>query len=182
MPYLPDLARLRVEVFRDFPYLYDGDAAYEQNYLRVYAETPGAAIIIARDGDQVVGAATCLPMAAETGNVRQPFLDAGMDVSAIFYFGESVLQRAYRGRGVGVAFFTAREAQAAKGGYKTTAFCAVQRPADHPLRPKDYVPLDEFWRHRGYHIRPELVCAMRWRDIGEDQDRLKHLTFWTKDL
>ena len=28
--YIPDLARLRIEVFRDFPYLYDGDYDYEK--------------------------------------------------------------------------------------------------------------------------------------------------------
>ena len=28
-PYLPDLARLRIEVFREFPYLYDGNLDYE---------------------------------------------------------------------------------------------------------------------------------------------------------
>ncbi len=34
---LPALARLRITVFRDFPYLYDGDAAYEARYLADFA-------------------------------------------------------------------------------------------------------------------------------------------------
>jgi GNAT superfamily N-acetyltransferase len=180
VPLLPDLARLRVEVFRDFPYLYDGDIAYEQKYLQVYANTPSAAVIVARDDNRVVGAATCLPLAAEMPGVQKPFLDAGMDVDNIFYFGESVLEKAYRGRGIGVSFFAAREAQAA--GYAMTAFCAVIRPNNHPRRPKNYVPLHDFWRHRGYRPRPELVCTMSWRDIGEDADTAKTLMFWTKDL
>jgi hypothetical protein len=52
---LPDLARLRIAVFRDFPYLYDGDEAYERGYLRTYAETPGGVLVAALDGDRVVG-------------------------------------------------------------------------------------------------------------------------------
>jgi GNAT superfamily N-acetyltransferase len=179
-PLLPDLARLRVEVFRDFPYLYDGDAAYEQGYLQVYANTPGAAVIVARDEKRIVGASTCLPLAAEMNSVQKPFLDAGMDVRKIFYFGESVLEAPYRGRGIGVSFFQAREAQAT--GYEMTAFCAVNRPDDHPLRPKNYVNLHEFWRHRGYRLRPELVCSMAWRDVGEAAPTTKTLQFWTKDL
>ena len=167
-------------MFREFPYLYDGDTAYEQKYLRIYAETPGAAVIVARDGDRIVGASTCLPMAAEHGPVQKPFRDAGIDTSKIYYFGESVLERAYRGQGIGVSFFQAREAQAA--GYEMTAFCAVIRPDDHPLRPKDYVTLHDFWRHRGYRPRPELVCTMSWRDIGEDSETEKRLQFWTKYL
>ena len=180
LPLLPDLARLRITVFRAFPYLYDGDEAYGRDYLKLYAETPGAAVAVARDGAQVVGAATCLPMAAETPNVQKPFLDAGLDISRIFYFGESVLEAAYRGQGIGVEFFRHREAAAQ--GYATTAFCAVQRPANHKLRPANYVPLDEFWRHRGYRPRPELVCTMSWRDIGEADKTAKPLMFWTKDL
>jgi GNAT superfamily N-acetyltransferase len=167
-------------VFHEFPYLYEGDAAYELNYLRVYANTPGAAVIVARDGAHVVGASTCLPLSAETPNVQKPFLEAGMDISRIFYFGESVLEADYRGQGIGVAFFAAREAQAA--GFATTAFCAVQRPSDHPLRPADYIPLDEFWTHRGYTKRPELLCRMSWRDVGEAAESEKTLMFWTKDL
>ena len=42
---LPDLARLRIEVFRAFPYLYDGDEAYEQHYLRSYRDTPDAVLV-----------------------------------------------------------------------------------------------------------------------------------------
>ncbi len=180
MPLLPDLARLRVEVFREFPYLYDGDAAYEQQYLRIYAETPGAAVIVARDEKRIVGASTCLPLAAEHTAVQKPFLTAGIDISTIFYFGESILEAPYRGRGIGVSFFEAREAQAA--GYTMTAFCAVERPDDHPLRPKTYVNLHDFWRHRGYRPRPELVCSLLWRDVGEAAETYKTLQFWTKDL
>ena len=182
MPLLPELARLRISVFREFPYLYDGDAAYEQTYMRVYAQAPGAAVIIARDGEKIIGASTCLPLAAETANVQKPFLDAGEDVSQIFYFGESVLEKAYRGQGIGVRFFDAREAQARATGHRVTAFCAVRRPADHPLRPAGYVPLDEFWRHRGYAKRPALSCTMSWRDIGGAEASEKIMDFWTRTL
>lgn len=182
MPLLPELARLRISVFHEFPYLYDGDAAYEQTYLRVYAQAPGAAVIVARDGGKIIGASTCLPLTAETANVQKPFLDAGEDISKVFYFGESVLEQAYRGQGIGVHFFDARETQARATGHPVTAFCAVRRPADHPLRPAGYVPLDEFWRHRGYTKRPALSCTMSWRDIGEREPSEKIMDFWTRTL
>lgn len=177
---LPDLARLRVSVFRSFPYLYDGDEAYERDYLRTYVKVPGAAIVLAKHEGRIVGASTCLPLTAETPNVQKPFLDQGMDISRVFYFGESVLDADYRGQGIGVTFFKAREAQAA--GYATTCFCAVQRPADHPLRPQNYVPLDEFWHHRGYLRREDLFCFMSWKDIGQAAETQKKLVFWTKTL
>ena len=59
---LDDLARLRIAVFRDWPYLYDGDVAYERDYLTAY-QSPGAVVVAAYDGARMVGAATGAPMA-----------------------------------------------------------------------------------------------------------------------
>lgn len=182
LPLLPALARLRIEVFRDFPYLYDGSFDYEQRYLRTYVTAEDAAVIVAEDGDAVIGASTCLAMRAETPNIQQPFIAAGMDIANIFYFGESVLEKAYRGRGIGVAFFEQREAQARTTGHSLATFCAVQRPEDHKLRPAGHVPLDTFWHKRGYTKQPNLVCQMSWRDIGEPAETAKTLVFWTKTL
>jgi GNAT superfamily N-acetyltransferase len=182
-PFLPSLAALRISIFRDFPYLYDGDAVYEQTYLQTYIQAPRAAIILARNGETIVGASTCLPLAHETPNIQKPFVEANDDLNAIFYFGESVLHHAFRGRGIGVKFFEAREAHAKScGGYKTAAFCAVNRVADHPLRPPGYTPLDRFWTARGYARRDDLTCAMSWRDLNEPAETEKTLTFWTKNL
>jgi GNAT superfamily N-acetyltransferase len=179
-PLLSDIAALRISVFRAFPYLYDGDAAYEQSYLQTYVTARDAAVVVARDGAKIVGASTCLPLAAETPNVQKPFI--GQDISEIFYFGESVLAAAYRGQGIGVKFFEAREAQARATGHRRSAFCAVQRADDHPMRPPAYVPLDGFWRRRGYERQPQLTCEMYWRDLGETQESVKTLVFWTKTL
>ncbi len=170
-------------MFRDWPYIYDGDTAYEENYLQIYGLAPRAAIVFAFDGAEVIGASTCLPMADETENVRAPFVENGMDPAQIFYFGESVLLKAYRGHGIGVKFFEGREAHARSfGAYNTATFCAVQRPATHALRPADFTPLDEFWKHRGYTRQPGLQCRMSWLDLNEAEETEKALMFWTKPL
>jgi GNAT superfamily N-acetyltransferase len=182
-PHLPALARLRITVFRDWPYLYDGDAAYEENYLQIYNSAPRAMIVFAFDGETIIGASTCLPLADETSNVQAPFAANGIDVSNVFYFGESVLLKTYRGHGLGVKFFAAREAHARSfNTYTTAAFCAVQRPESHPLRPPTFTPLDDFWTHRGYTKQPQLQCKMSWQDLNETIETEKTLTFWTKPL
>jgi len=180
---VPELARLRVAVFRAFPYLYDGDAAYEASYLQTYVRSPNAAVIVARAGGRIVGASTCLPLTDETENVVAPFLAKGWDPARVFYFGESVLLPELRGQGVGVAFFAGREAHArAVSTYDYAAFCAVQRPPDHPARPASYQPLDAFWTRRGFAKRPDLHCEMAWKDLGESAETSKPLTFWVKSL
>ena len=182
-PYLSALAALRIEVFRDWPYIYDGNPAYEEKYLQTYTKAERAAVVVAFAGDAVIGAATCLPLTAEPAHVQQPFVANALDPRDYFYFGESVLRMAYRGRGIGVGFFKAREAQARRFNlYKTAAFCAVQRPDEHPLRPAGFVPLDAFWGKRGYARQPQLQCRMSWTDRGETEQSEKTLIFWTKNL
>ncbi len=44
-----------IEVFRAFPYLYEGSAEYERKYLSTYARSPGSIFVLAFDGDEVVG-------------------------------------------------------------------------------------------------------------------------------
>ena len=181
-PAIPALARLRVTVFRDFPYLYEGSAEYEEKYLAKYIDLPEGTIVVARDGQEIVGASTALPLVMAGRSEQKPFLDAGIDLRNVYYFGESDLLPAYRGRGVGVAFFNEREARARTLGFRIAAFCAVERPADHPRRPKDYVPLDEFWAKRGYVKRAELRTSFAWQDLDEATETSKPMVFWTREL
>jgi GNAT superfamily N-acetyltransferase len=181
--YIPELARLRIQVFRDWPYLYDGDLAYEEKYLKTYIEAPNSVIVLAFDGDKVVGASTGIPLKHETDEVKAPFIDAGYDVDKIFYCGESVLISDYRGQGAGVAFFDHREAHAQDiGGFTFSCFCGVQRPADHPRRPEDYVPLDNFWRKRGYEKHDDLNTTFSWKELDEENESPKPMTFWMKRI
>lgn len=181
--FVPELACLRIRVFRDFPYLYDGSEDYERTYLRTYTESQDSVIVIAFDGEAVVGASTALPLEHETANIVEPFRALGYDVASVFYFGESVLLKEYRGQGAGVAFFDGREAWARKfGRFRFASFCGVVRPADHPRRPKDYVPLDAFWTKRGYRPVPELEATFHWRDLDEAEQSAKRMTFWIKEL
>lgn len=177
------LARLRIAVFRDYPYLYEGSLEYEKTYLQTYADAPRALLFAVFDGPDMVGATTCIPLTDETAEVRQPFAEAGYDAGRIFYFGESLLLPAYRGLGLGHRFFDEREAHAASfGEYEQTCFCAVVRPDGHPLRPAGYRPLDEFWIKRGYRREPALQSRFSWPDLGATESTAKPMVYWLRRL
>jgi GNAT superfamily N-acetyltransferase len=181
-PYLEQVAGLRIAVFREWPYLYEGDMDYEREYLRYYASSPDSVFVIASDAGRIVGASTGLPLAHDQGAFQQPFVERGEDTGSVFYFGESVLLSTYRGIGIGHAFFDHREAHArALGRFATTAFCAVDRNPADPRRPIDYRDNSPFWCKRGYVRQPGLTVVLPWHEI--DHGETAHtLTFWTHDL
>lgn len=179
---LDDLARLRIAVFREWPYLYDGSLDYERRYLAHFLDTPGASLFVARDGDVIVGAATASSMAGQDAAFRKPFEDRGEDVSRLFYFGESLLLPAYRGRGLGHAFFDGRESAARAYGAQAACFCAVVRPADHALRPAGARNLGPFWRARGYAPLDGVIGHYDWKDIDQPDETRHPMQFWHRTL
>ncbi|WP_324753451.1 GNAT family N-acetyltransferase [Roseovarius sp. Pro17] len=179
---LEDVARLRIEVFRSYPYLYDGDLAYETQYLQTYRDSPGAILIGAFDGARLVGASTGTPMEDHADDFAAALNGQGLDPARIFYCAESVLLPAYRGHGIGHAFFDRREAHARALGRDASVFCSVVRPKGHSLRPESYRSLDAFWRARGYAPLLGAIARFRWKDLDQPGETDHDLQLWMRDL
>ena len=182
-PHLEALGGLRMAVFREFPYLYEGTLAAEREYLQVYVRSPRSLVVFVRDGERTGGATTCVPLSEESPEFQAPFIAAGYDLREWFYFGESLLLPEYRGQGVGKEFMRRRlEHARSQPGVKFCTFCAVDRPPDHPLRHAGYRPLDGFWVQQGFAKQPRMQAEFSWREIGRAEETTKTLTFWTKPL
>lgn len=179
---LDDVARLRMAVFRDWPYLYDGDMDYERRYVASYKGSPGAILVGAFDGARLVGASTGTPLADHAADFAAPFVETGVPLETVFYCAESVLLPDYRGRGIGHRFFDLREDHARARGFRHSAFCSVIRPASHPARPADYRALDAFWQARGYAPLPGVIAEFSWKDLGDKHETRKPLQFWMRAL
>lgn len=180
-PFITELAKLRINVFREFPYLYDGDLAYEKNYLKRYLKAQNSLVILAFHNDLLVGASTCLPLSEEDEEFRQPLIKAGFNCERGVYFGESLILSEFRGQKLGHKFFALREehAQSVIDPLEFTCFCAVDRKG-HSLTPKDYRPLDDFWMRMGYSRHENLNVYYAWKDIDQAEENLKKMDYWIK--
>lgn len=183
LPFIEQLAALRIAVFKEWPYLYDGDLDNERDYLAAFTRSPSSTMVVATvetgGAQRVVGVSTAMALADESRSIRMPFERAGLSTREWFYLAESVLLPEFRGSGVGHAFFEQREAAGRTLGFDRFAFCAVVRSPDDPRRPSDARQLEPFWHKRGYK-RTELCCNLRWKEVNATAPSDHELRFWSK--
>ena len=106
---IPEFAQLRMTVFREYPYLYEGDFAEEFEYLVMYAKSSDSVFVIAKDGDRMIGAATGLPFSKSPQSIRDLFSKHRIKMESLFYFGELILLKEYRGHQIGQKMYDAFE-------------------------------------------------------------------------
>jgi GNAT superfamily N-acetyltransferase len=135
------------------------------------------------DAGDVVGASTGIPLADDGEAMQLPFVERGLPLDEVFYFGESVLLAEWRGRGVGHAFFDAREAHArGAGDFRHTAFCSVRRDATDPRAPAGHRGNEAFWRGRGYLPVDGMACVLSWKERGHAEATPHTLDFWMRTI
>ena len=179
---LDDLATLRLDIFREYPYLYEGRREDELNYLGTYAKTPNACVILAYDGSAVIGAATGMPLIQEDAQLRDAFAGTALPLNEIYYVGELLFRPAYRNSGLGRKLLARLEGQIRSlGSYRELTCATVVRPEAHPLRPRDYIPITQFLARTGFVRLSGVTTSFIWRET----DRVKRdhpMQFWIKEL
>lgn len=181
-PYLAEIARLRITIFKEFPYLYKGSREIEIKYLQAYAEAPDACVFVVRDGDAVIGAVTGIPLSGEPASFTAPFAGSPFSLDTIYYLGEVLFSPAYRGQGLGSRILKEFEDHVrALGRYRHLACATIERPEDHPLRPSDYHPIDGLLTRVGLTRHPELRVTLPWPDLDGNVTE-NTMVFWMKEL
>jgi len=180
--YINDIARIRLTLFREYPYLYKGTAAYEEEYLETYFKSPHTVILLVFDGDKVVGFSNAIPLADESDEMKAPFIQKGLNLNDYLYIGEVMVYPPYRGQGILRKFLEFHEAKARKEGYKYTVFMTVERPENHPCKPDNYEPLDAVWKHFGYKLVPGLQISLAWTQVDTNQETGNTLAIWQKTM
>ena len=180
--HVEDVAALRIAVFRDWPYLYDGTLEHERQYVATYRDRPGALLVGAFDLGRLVGASTSAPLEDLSPDFARPLSRRGIPRDHVLWGPESVLLPAYRGQGIGHRFFDFREAHAKTLRRSHVAFASIIRPADHPARPPNARTNDAFWHGRGYAPLPGAEVSFDWKDVGDEAETTKRLQVWCKNL
>lgn len=185
--YIEILMEWRLKYFRQFPYLYEGSREYEESYLEGFLSHSNGILALASHGDSVVGIVTALPLLSEFGIATETDAlaqVAKVSASAIFYIGEVIVDRGYRGRGLSRRLLELAEEYARSKGFTTCSLLTVVREDEHPLRPKDYISTDAVWRNLGYQ-RAGVATTFEWPTIhpgGEVSSVSNPMEYWIKRI
>jgi GNAT superfamily N-acetyltransferase len=168
------IGQMRMDAFREFPYLYDGAIENERRNLRQFTQTPKALVCSAYLGGEFAGIATGAPLWAAIACSLSP--------ADFFYIGEVIVLPEFRHRGIGPALIRRVEEESKLRGFEKTCFLCVERPLDHPLKPKGYQAPDSIWKSLGY-TQSEIRIEFEWDsfELSGLVSRQKHtMCYWLK--
>ena len=183
IPYLQKVAQLRIEFYRNYPYLYEGNLTDEETYLSMYAKSKDSLLVIAKNGDDVVGAVTGIPMLETKKENKWLYTQKQTPDEHIFYLGELVLSQDYQNSTLQEMLYLQLE-NAVKGleKYSILAVCEIERSPEDTKKPVSAFSSEVLWAGRGFIKQPELYTTNAWKDVGDLEKSDHHLFFWYKAL
>jgi len=182
--YVEDIARLRVTVFKEYPYLYDGNFDDELLYAQKFVNSPNSLVCLLFDKNKVVGALTGLPLAYEDVLIRDTWeQNSNTPLSSVYYFSEMLMYSEYRKHGYGSKLFvTGENCVKQYSSFDTITLITIHRNNNHPLQPTSYKPLDHFCEIHGYTKHDDITCIISWKEIGASEASQNELIYWSKIL
>jgi len=178
--HIDQLGRFRIEIFREYPYLYDGDLDYERAYLNRYSRDTESFLLVIHDRLGFVGICTGMPLSGEDPDFRNAFV--GESINEIYYIGEVMLRKDARGKKMGSKLFSTALSLIDSKKYKRVSLCTVDRGSNHPQCPESYCSPDYLWKKYGFEKSAHLVAFLSWKDIGQTTETKKTMNIWFKEL
>ncbi|MBK7963087.1 MAG: GNAT family N-acetyltransferase [Bdellovibrionales bacterium] len=187
LPQIETVSQLRIQEFKNYPYLYVGTKEYEENYLRGFATDPKSCLAIARMDGEVAGIATAMPLKSDADilkDVEKVFAEAGEQIELYYYFGEFIVLSKYRRLGISMRIEKDLEAIARSQKFSKLCLSTVVREQNDSRRPPDYKATDSVWSKMGFFVT-RLKIEYHWPTIQEDGrvvDTINSMRFWEKVL
>lgn len=186
-PLLPFVAQLRVDIFKNYPYLYDGDIQEEMDDLQKYAQDDNSALAIAYRNDTPIGFLGGSDLTAYSwhfeNSVPDMFKNAGLNPQEYYYFTDVIILPEHRGNGLSPQLFKALEKYAQNKGSNGSCFI-TEHHENHPLKPDNHKSLVPLWNGLNYK-KSTLITYASWpthQADGTIKQERHPLVFWFKNL
>ncbi len=184
-PFLEDITDLCLTIYKEYPYCYEGTKEEYFPFIEYYAQSDHGIACLLFDSNRPVGVAIGMPMSEMREKYKAPFTDARSyeNFNEIFYLGEFLLLKDYRGRGWGKKIYLEFEyAVDETENFKKMCFCKIDESNQTNLKPENYKPLDKFWKKKGFNKCDDITVIVNWKNVGELDDSPHKLVYWLKSF
>ncbi len=170
-------------MFREYPYLYDGNIEYEKEYLKRYINSQRSCIVLAYSENDIVGVCTCLPLEDELEEIYAPIEQKRFEIKNILYGGEALVLKSYQESGLSRKFEEICVTHEKKIIPSLTHIlvCTVER-GNHYLKPDNYSDISLILNKLNYKKLDGVKCVLSWKDIDKVKEDNKSLSYWIRDL
>ena len=183
LPYIDRIIQLRIQLFKGWPYLYEGSLEYEESYFEGYVSSDLSTAVLVLDHDQVVGCAIGLPVAESLKEIGQIFKDQGQPSGKSYYLSDLLLQEEYRGKKIGQNMVqTLEKAVMGLQDFSAIYLCEIVRDPKDSRKPPHLHSLDKFWDKQGYEIVPDWLIQLKWLEVGAKKPISHDLRFRKKTM
>jgi len=174
-------ADLRITIFREYPYLYEGDLSTEKHYFDMFGDN--TICITAKDGAAIIGISIGTPLQEVLKRFLEPLTEAHINVKRMFYLADLLVLKSYRGQRIGHALYELFEKEVQKTGqFSTIIVREISKSPDDPKKPSDYHSLDFFWNKRGFKKIDGISQQDKWKAIGDEDISLHTMIYQVKNL
>src|ERR1700722_3489588 len=142
-PYVQEITDLALTVYRDYPYLYEGTVDEYYPAIEHYTHSSDGIACLFFNNNQLVGAAIGMPMNEMRDKYKLPLVNARPEENfdQLFYLGELLLLKEYRGQGLGKQMYLEFENTVRELAFTKICFCKIDESEQNPLAPENYKSL-----------------------------------------
>lgn len=180
------VVNLRITIFKEYPYLYEGNVKEENAYFDWFSKLPNTAIAVAYLDAKPIGFTSGTSFVDFDEHFQGSvdiFTKAKLEAKNYYYFPEILILPEHDNDLINYRLFEALENHAKKLNYKSGCFVTEEHES-HPLKPQDYKPLDYLWHLLDY-TKSALIINFSWSTIQADKsskDKKHALIYWLKKL
>ena len=180
-PYIQDIVKLCNAIYREPPYLYNGDDEEYTAYIESLSQANDVVICLVFDGEKAVGLSIGRPLIQTRGPYKETLVEHGYDLNQFFYLGEFGLLSGYRDCRIEEAMYLEIE----KAAFVDGAFdmiCVWDIVDPNQFSSDTCFVEDYFWKKLGFVQHPELNFQIVWINIGDTQESSHLAVYSIKEL
>lgn len=185
---IPEVAQFRIKYFRDYPYLYEGNIAEEEKYLKGFCEDSKSLLLLIKDSSgETIAVSTSLPLISNStilAGVPELFESKGLSPEVFFYYGEVIISLNYRSLGLTRKIFSIQEEYGKSLGLSSISLSTVFRESSDPRRPENYTKHNLIWFKMGFK-KTDIRIDYEWPTIqanGEVKNIKNPMVFFIKEI